>query len=290
MANKMDKRLPRDIREALKKFPKVVEKKEKAARQRKRVLRNFAPFSRELKKLTDKSVVKVHPWRLCPMGQHWVATHPVSVPISEKNPSGQTMREGHCRKNRSNRDQMYSDEIHRIALDHFTQVAPRPKADNLGLANGNDYDDLIAGWTSYWNSVLNTRVPLDPNLVKALIQTESGFDRKATVLASKGNWARGLMQVTDQTLDILSDEKGELKNFLIDIDQNEILDPNLNICAGIRWLFHKKYLLERRLRRPVSWEEATMEYKSYTRDLKKKEPGAVEQRDKFLKLYKRLSQ
>lgn len=288
MASESNKRLPKDMQKALKIFPKVVKEKEKAAKERQRVLKNFAPASRRLEKLVKEAEGKVHPWRLCPAGQHWVASHPMSVPISEKNPSGVTIRDGHCRTNRSRKDQMYADEIIRIASEHFDKVKVRPNADRLGSESGGDFDSLIAGWTAFWNQVLAPKVPLDPNIVKALISTESDFDVNAKALASKGNWARGLMQVTDETLDILSDEKGELKDFLLDIDQNEINQPSLNICAGVRWLFHKKNLLEKRTRRQVSWEDAVMDYKAYTARLERKEKGALDQKRKFITILERL--
>lgn len=287
MANKRDKTLPKDMQSALKMFPKVVKAKEKAALEKRKVLKNFAPFSRKLDALKKKTA-KAHPWRMCPGGMHWVAAHPLSVPVSEKNPSGVTLRDGHCRTNRSRKDQLYADEIHEIASNHFDSVEHLPKNDNLGRDKGNDFDRIIGGWTTYWNGVFRPPEPLSANLIKALIATESDFNRNAKAAASKGNLARGLMQVTDQTLDILGDEKGELKDYLIDIDQSEINDPNLNICAGIRWLFHKKFLLERRLNRPAKWEEAAMEYKSYTKKLMRKEPSAARQWKKFLEIYEAL--
>lgn len=120
-----------------------------------------------------------------------------------------------------------------IARIHFQNLTKLPAPNPLGVENGNKYDSLIGGWTQYWNEVLNPSEALDPNLVKALISTESDFNSKAKILASKGNWARGLLQLTDQTLRILRDEKGELKNFLLNIDQEDATDPNLNIAAGI---------------------------------------------------------
>ena len=231
---------------------------------------------------------KSHPWRMCPAGEHWVVTHPRHVTPSKKNPKGVTIVEGHCRDNPSRKDQIYPEEIQKIALKHFNKLKYLPVSDNLDRKKGNDYDKLIAGWTKFWNEVLKTDESLDLNLVKALVKTESEFKEKAKNRAGKRNWARGLMQLTDETIKILKDEKGELKDFLVNIDQNDANDPNLNICAGIRWLFHKKKLLEHKLHRKVSWEEAVMEYKSYTRDLKMGKNRAMEQRDKFLELYKRL--
>lgn len=236
-------------------------------------------------KLTNE---KIHPWRMCPLGHYWVSTHPLRVKASKKNPEGVTTRHGHCRTNPSKKDQLYSDEMHEMADFHFGRLRKLPTPNRLGK-DADKYDQLIAGWTKYWNEVLNPTDLLDSNLVKALISTESDFSPKKKALASEGNWARGLMQVTDATIEILKDEKGELKDFLVNLDQKKIYEPTLNICAGIRWLFHKKKLLEHKLKRPVSWEEASMEYKSYTVRLKRGEASAIKQRDKFLERYRKLT-
>ncbi len=226
---------------------------------------------------------EVHPWRVCPAGEHWVRIHPRDVPKG-----GTTTVTGHCRTNPSRKDQIYALELTKIAEKYFNDVSSLPAADDLGYRRGNEYDRVIAGWTKYWNDVLQPEKPLDPNLVKALIATESDFDPMAIALASKGNWARGLTQVTDQTLKILSDEKGEIRDHLVNIDQKEAYDPNLNIATGIRWLFHKKHLLQSRVGRPVSWEDAVMEYKSYTKDIAAKKPKALKKQTEFIEKYQRL--
>lgn len=67
-----------------------------------------------------------------------------------------------------------------------------PGKDQKKHYNG-QYDPLIAEWTQYWNDILKPHEPLDPNLVKALIYTESGF--KPTILADPNDQdsARGFM-------------------------------------------------------------------------------------------------
>lgn len=241
------------------------------------------------RKKSSKPSIKSHSWRLCPAGQHWVSAHPLSVPISQKNPDGKTTRGPFCRTNPSHKDQIYDDEITAISHKHFGRLKKLPTPNKLGRKNGNNYDRAIAGWTKYWNDVFKPKDPLDSNFVKAMISSESDFVEAAKVLASKGNWARGLMQVTDETLSILSDEKGEIKDHLVNVNQNSAHDPNLNICAGIRWLFHKKALLEHRLKRNATWEEAAMEYKAYTGPLKRGDKSALKQRDKLRTRYKRLT-
>lgn len=212
---------------------------------------------------------KSHPWRICPSGEHWRRTHNRRVPISEKNPTGITEVEGHCCKNRSKKDQILTEEIEKIARTIFKNLKGPPKADNLKFENGNKYDDLIRGWTRYWNEVFKSKDPLDPNLIKALIASESSFDPKPRpIKAGKAGKARGLMQITDQAIKILKDEKGELKDYLIDINQRDLEDPNISICAGIRWLFHKKKLASVKLKREATWVEAVAEYKSYLKDIR----------------------
>lgn len=286
MASNESRKVLKDIAKAIELFPKIVARKKQAHKHKQAVLKRFAPLSKELARLESvRTKKKPHPWRECPVGQHWVSSHPLHVPISDKNPIGVAIRDGHCRTNPSGKDQLHTDEIMKIATEHFKEIKNLPSPHPLGRPNGSEFDKLIAGWTQYWNEVLNPRIPLDSNLVKAVISTESDFKVMEKVLASKGNWARGLMQITDQTLEILKDEKGELKDHLVHVDQGDVHDPNLNIAAGVRWLFHKKFLLEKRMKRGVSWEEAVMEYKSYTKKLKNKEGSSVRQWNKFLERY-----
>ena len=101
---------------------------------------------------------KVHSWRLCPAGEHWVRTHPLSIPPSKKNPTGGvTTRHGHCAHNPSGKDQLYPDEIHEIGEQNFKNVKEKPCP--LGLKYGKagtKYDDLIAGWTDRKSTRLNS--------------------------------------------------------------------------------------------------------------------------------------
>lgn len=207
--------------------------------------------------------LRTHPWRLCSPGEHWVRTHPMAIPPSKKNPVGSTtIRRGHCARNPTGKDQLYPDEIQEISNSRFSKIKdmPCPLGFEFGK-KGNRYDSLIAGWTKYWNDVLQPPSPLDPNLVKALIATESGF--KSDVLADKRNKnsARGLMQITNDTRRILGDERGELKDHFLTLSREDLNDPSNNICAGIRWLFRKHEIASSRLQRTATWEEAVAEFK-----------------------------
>lgn len=208
---------------------------------------------------------KAHPWRMCGIGEHWVRTHPMHVPPSKTHPDGYiTTRRGHCAKNPSgHNDQLHLDEIQEIAEQNFKNVEPKPCSLSLGYPLfKKEYDDLIAGWTKYWNDIFHLDEPLDVNLVKALMASESSFD--ARVIVKKKNpkkTAYGLLQVLEESREIMGNQKGELKKNYIMISSKDLLDPNINICSGIRWLFHKQYLLSHRLKRSATWAETIFEYK-----------------------------
>ena len=211
----------------------------------------------------NKKIKKTHPWRLCSSGEHWVRSHNMHVPPSKEHPEGyETIRHAHCAKNPSGKDQLYPDEILEISDKKFFNVQPKPCPIKLTFKeNGSKFDDLIAGWTQYWNDVLSPTEILDPNLVKALIASESSFD--PDILANKKdlNSGRGLMQLINLTRKILGDEKGELINHFVTVSREDLNNPSINICAGIRWLFQKKKLASSILKREATWEEAVFEYK-----------------------------
>ncbi len=75
-------------------------------------------------------------------------------------------------------------------------------------------DNFIAGWTKYWNEVIQPQIQLDPKFVKDLIASEASFDPNILANPKDSNSARGLMQLTNSTRKILADEKGELKDWL----------------------------------------------------------------------------
>lgn len=216
--------------------------------------------------------INVHGWRVCPYGEHWVRAHPMHVPPSKTHPTGYvTTRRAHCAHNPSGKDQLYPDEILEMTDNQFKNVKNRPCPMPLEFKNGNKFDDLIAGWTQYWNEVLQPNIPLDPNLVKALIASESGFDPMILANKKNSNSARGLTQITNETRKILGDEKGEIKDHYITATKKDLNDPSINICAGIRWLFRKRDIATAKLGHWASWEEAVFEYKGLDRVGKKRQ-------------------
>jgi hypothetical protein len=197
-----------------------------------------------MKKLSEDDNKKVHPWRFCGIGEHAVRTHPLHIPPSKSNPEGEvTTRHFHCAHNPLRKDIFTPIEIHAVAQRHFSRLKGPPCSLPLKFKNGSEFDDLIRGWTRYWNEVLNPKEPLDPNLVKALIASESGFKIKSGSTKKSRAAAWGLMQLLPDAVRILGDEHGELKDHYVDLTRKDLLDPNLSICGGIRWLFQKNSFL-----------------------------------------------
>jgi len=100
------------------------------------------------------------------------------------------------------------------------------------------------------------------------------------------NRARGLLQITEETLHILNDHKGELSNYLMFIRAQDLFDPSVNICSGVRWLFRKQITASARLGRNATWEEAVIEYKSYWDEINAKRipNGIIRLREYYEKL------
>lgn len=67
--------------------------------------------------------------------------------------------------------------------------------------------------------------------------------------------------MTNKTRKILGDEKGELKDHYLTLTRDDLNDPNLNICAGVRWLFQKAKIASSLKGREATWEEAVAEFK-----------------------------
>lgn len=217
------------------------------------------------------------------MREHSLHTSP-----SKKNPGGiTTIRHAHCANNPSGKDQLYPDEIQEMVLKNFSKVKEKPCPFDVEFKQkGSYYNDLIAGWTQYWNDVLKLNPPLEPNVVKALIATESGYNHKILANKKDQNSARGLMQLTNDTRKILGHEKGELKDHYLTLTRDELNDPSNNICAGIRWLFRKREIASSLLGRTATWAEAIFEFKGI-RTVSEKE--AKKLMDRFNKKLEELS-
>ena len=202
---------------------------------------------------------KPHPWRPCPLGKHWVSTHDRHRTSSRGLAYVQSVK-GHCRNNRSHQDHLYRNDILEIADRHFKkfdQTLLTPLKDFKG--KDSKYDSMIQGWTKYWNDVFKPNDPLDPDVVKALIASESSFNPVKWNHKHGKNSTYGLMQVLSSSVQLLKNPK-ELRNHFVNLTDEDMKDPNLAICAGIRWLFRKKEILEANSKKKQSWREVIREY------------------------------
>lgn len=283
VTDKERKNTLRMIRAGLKAFPKVLALKKRAFEEKKKHLKAYAPVSRALSKKTDLANTSrsMHPWRLCPLGMFYRKSHSQQSYVRDDGtPVRSSVHPPECVVNRTGKDQIYAEELQEIALRHFGSLAGAPAANDLTYPDGNKYDSLIRGWTRYWNEVLQPEDPLDPNLVKALIATESSFDADPPLAGKDKLKVRGLMQVTNESRRWLSGEGTELKDHFVHVDLDDMTDPNLNIACGIRWLFRKKEIVDSR-KKESTWVDAVMAYKSY-------ESMKHEQMIKFLDRYETL--
>jgi uncharacterized protein with HEPN domain len=210
-----------------------------------------------------------HRWRNCPLGYYYVHPYPRQVLSSPKNPDGVTSVREHCRRNPSGKDQLYPRE-----MKWLTESLVRNANEISGRvgklkepATANDCDQVILIWTQYWNEVFSAVDPLDPDVIKALLGSESSFRPvvKTEPRVAGRNFARGPLQITDQTRKALGDEKGELKEHFLTLTKEEVRQHEYAIPAAIRWLFHKKQAAAKYLGRDASWDEAVADYKSYLR-------------------------
>lgn len=270
----------REMKKALRSFPAAVRRQERAYKEEMKIRKAFGKLS--LLPSAASPAKSVHPWRLCPFGQFYRKGHPQKAYVKKNGTrSRESIHPNECVTNKTGKDQLYAEEIQEIAKRHFAALTKLPTAKILSkYPHETSFDTLIAGWTKYWNEIIQPVDPLEPNFVKALITSESGF-RTTAWNGKKGlKRARGLMQVTDETVKLLSYRGKELKDHFVNLKEDDMLDPNLTICAGIRWLFRKREIAESRTK-DVTWAKVVMLYKNYSslRD---------EQMRKFLDIYEAL--
>jgi hypothetical protein len=138
-----------------------------------------------------------------------VREHPLTVPVSKKNPTGKTVRDRHIR--RLPGTDLNRDQILEIFKNYKRKglIYPTTKKLLKDYKNSDDFDELIALWIDYFSKKF-AKQALDPNSVKALIASESSFQ----VDPKDKRIALGITQITKKTLKILQDPKGEAKEFI----------------------------------------------------------------------------
>jgi hypothetical protein len=184
-----------------------------------------------------------------------VRQHPLHVTVSKKNPDGLTTRRRHLRHLHGT----YLDpsEIEKEFNNYDKKNLIYPDKKKLNQPNSDKYDEIIAVWCDYFSKKFNVELPLNPNVVKALIASESDFR-----LDPPNPIAIGIAQITPDTLKIFQDPDGEVKDFIFkDIRKKDLKNPSIAIPMAIRWIFRKKRLADGRLGRSANDEEIILEYK-----------------------------
>ena len=186
-----------------------------------------------------------------------VREHPLRVPVSKKNPAGITIRDRHLRRLKGT--YLDATEIESIFKNYDQNALIYPTANKLSkYKNADKYDEVIAVWTDYFNKKFNAKPPLDLDVVKALIASESGFRADPP----ENKTAIGITQITKETLKIMQDPNGETKDFIFrDIRQKDLKEPNIAIPMCVRWLFRKRETAMNQLKRVPDHEELILEYK-----------------------------
>jgi hypothetical protein len=204
-----------------------------------------------------------------------VRQHRRRVSVSKKNPSGMTIVDQHLR----HIEGQYLDLklIDDIFKNYKKKKLLYPGKSKLLLPSEDDYNDHIAVWVDYFNQKLNLKTPIDPDMIKALIASESTFKPNAI-----NNKATGLTQITTDTLKILQDLKGESKDFVFkDIRKKDLKNPNVSIALGVRWLAYKKQYAEKVLKREVTSDEVIQIYKGILNDKSSKSTEIMKTYRKF---------
>lgn len=185
-----------------------------------------------------------------------VKEHSRKVAVSKKNPEGVTIVDEHSRRLPGT----YLDikEIEKILKNYNLTHLIYPATGKLSeYSDADKYDNLIAIWTDYFNKKFPSDALLDPDVIKALIGSESGFE-----LDPVNPGAVGVAQITKQTFKALQDTKGEVKDFIFkNFTPKDLKEPIVAIPMAIRWIFRKKRLAEGKIGKEPNAEEIILEYK-----------------------------
>lgn len=194
-----------------------------------------------VKKTTKKTIVRSHSRR---------------VPISEKNPTGTTIVDRHSRE--YDGQSLDRDQIKAIVKAYPHKNLLFPSVIDLGFRFEKQYDILIAIWCDFFNKKFPASEAIDPNVLKALIASESSFHE----VTPKNSIAFGIAQITKETLKVVQDPAGETRNFIFKkIRLKDLHDPDICIAIAARWLFRKRETAKSKLKRIPSNEELILEYK-----------------------------
>ncbi|MCM2280951.1 MAG: transglycosylase SLT domain-containing protein [Bdellovibrionaceae bacterium] len=211
-----------------------------------------------------------------------VREHSRRVGVSGKNPDGITTVDRHLR--RLPGTYLGPEEIASTFKSYDKSKIVFPSVGTIKEFKSPDsYDDLIAVWVDYFNKTLKVEPPLDPDVLKALIASESGFRKDPP-----GNpTAIGFAQITRETFEIVQDPRGEAKQFIFNkIRLKDLKDPNIAVPIAARWLSRKKVIAKSKLGRDPTAEEIILEYKGLLKSNTKFKDNALASFRKYYAILK----
>lgn len=218
--------------------------------------------------------------KICPTGTIFVKSHYKTINGKKY------FWEAHCRKSKNIRKSIYNgDEIREIYNQYKGARYKLPKSYNFKSGRkGNQYNDLIGFWVSYWENIFKIKSNISVDFVKVLMMTESTFGKKAIAVTHNrpGN-AIGLLQITDYTLGLIQENSKELRNHQFKINREDLFDPVVNIAVAVRWIYRKRQIARYYLKKEPTPLQLAEEYKGIRND---KSVKAKKQRDTFSKYWK----
>ncbi len=216
--------------------------------------------------------------KICPIGSIFVKAHNKTIGGREH------YWKAHCRKVKSKKYILNSDEIKEIYQASKKQKITIPKAYTFGAKNGLKYDHVIAFWVEYWNRVFNIKSNITVGLVKTLMMSESTFGKMATAKTyNRPGAAIGLLQLTDYTLKLVQLNSKELRNHRFKLTRDDLFDPIVNVAVAVRWLYRKRQIAKYHIKKEPNALQLAEEYKGIRND---KSFKANKQRDTFIKLWR----
>ncbi len=178
--------------------------------------------------------------KMAPPGSHVVKRH---AKISQNGIKYYV--KAHNRKNRGKKSILFPENLLYLYWHGEHDHTP------IGIVKGFDeypeLDSVIRFWLNFWKEQgLPFPKDFDPLIVKVIIAKESSFRSEIRSRAHNSS-ATGLMQILQSTLyrseGIPENKMVEVQGHFLELKLRDLIDPVINIAAGIRWLSHKYYLL-----------------------------------------------
>lgn len=151
----------------------------------------------------------------------------------------------HIRKNRGKKSTLLPENL--LYLYWHGEHNNSPVGAVKGFQEYPELDSVIRFWLNFWKGQgLPFPEGFDPLIVKVIIAKESSFRPHIRTRAQNSS-ATGLMQILQSTLyrleGIPENKIVEVQGHFLQLNLKDLIDPVINIAAGIRWLSHKYYLL-----------------------------------------------